>query len=229
VTTNAFSTLASLRAGSTSCNLRADTSAYWAPTLLQGGRPVLPRMATIYYRRLTTTAAKPFPQGLRMIAGNSKAHLPQRTSITYWNCAVVKATFYGVRTTAGRATARDLGAASTSIPACPATAALELHVNFPNCWNGKTLDSPDHKSHMAYSSDGRCPAAFPVPVPALTLVYTYPPIDPKGAILSSGGQHSGHADFVNAWNESALTKLVDSCLDHNRGCGIAGALAPDTP
>ncbi len=28
---------------------------------------------------------------------------------------------------------------------------LALHVQFPNCWDGVNLDSPDHQSHMAYS------------------------------------------------------------------------------
>ena len=32
--------------------------------------------------------------------------------------------------------------------------------------------------------------------------------------LSSGGQYTGHADFINAWNQPALTKLVRGCLDN---------------
>ena len=71
-------------------------------------------------------------------------------------------------------------------------------------------------SHMAYARDGRCPAGHPVAVPALSLVYAYPAraVDAARAIgLSSGGQYTGHADFINAWNEQALTKLVRGCLD----------------
>ncbi len=230
VTTNAYSTLHSLRGRGTTCNIRGDTSAYWAPTLLMHGKPVLPRDATIYYRRLTRAAVRPFPPGLKMVAGNSRARLPQSVRVVYWNCSVVKATFYGLdRRAPSTVSTSGLGAASTSIPGCPASAALELHVNFPDCWNGKTLDSADHKSHMAYSVAGRCPSSHPIAVPALTLVYTFPPVDPRQVILSSGGQHSGHADFINAWDQNDLTKLVDSCLNHDRGCGIAGALAPDTP
>ena len=37
--------------------------------------------------------------------------------------------------------------------------------------------------------------------------------------LASGGQYSGHADFVNAWNQAALSKLVASCLNRFRHCG----------
>ncbi|WP_309624448.1 DUF1996 domain-containing protein [Methylibium sp.] len=39
-------------------------------------------------------------------------------------------------------------------------------VFFPQCWDGKNLDSPDHKSHMAYPSDGGCPRSHPVALPS---------------------------------------------------------------
>jgi len=42
---------------------------------------------------------------------------------------------------------------------------LRTQVFFPSCWDGKNLDSPDHKSHMAYPSgvnSGSCPASHPV-------------------------------------------------------------------
>jgi hypothetical protein len=91
-------------------------------------------------------------------------------------------------------------------------------VNFPNCWNGKSLDSANHKSHMAYSVAGRCPASHPVAVPAITLVYSYLPPAPGTVMLSSGGQFSGHADFINSWNEQVLTRLVDTCLNEDAYC-----------
>lgn len=42
---------------------------------------------------------------------------------------------------------------------------LRLQVFFPSCWNGKDLDSADHKSHMAYPDgvdSGKCPSTHPV-------------------------------------------------------------------
>src|SRR4029079_2839318 len=71
LSTKAFSTLASLRKGGTTCTPQADTSAYWAPTLFADGRPVAPVKAAVYYRRLTTAPVQPFPAGLRMVAGNA--------------------------------------------------------------------------------------------------------------------------------------------------------------
>jgi hypothetical protein len=92
-------------------------------------------------------------------------------------------------------------------------------VNFPDCWNGKSIDSADHKAHMAYSSAGRCPAGYPVPVPAISLVYSYLPPAAGELMLSSGGQYSGHADFINSWNQRALGKLVADCLNRGVVCG----------
>ena len=51
VTTNAFSTLTSLRKGATSCQRPEDTASYWAPTLLLNNKRVTPVEADVYYRR----------------------------------------------------------------------------------------------------------------------------------------------------------------------------------
>ncbi len=217
--TNAFSTLASLRAASGTCQPRADTAAYWAPTLYSNGRPVLPLGAIVYYRRLTTAPVRAFPPGLRIVAGDSHAVAPQPLGVTYWDCGLVKTTLYGPRD-------RLAPDASSNIPACPPQTTLQLHVNFPNCWNGRQLDSADHQSHMAYSVAGRCPPSHPIALPAISLVYRYLPSAVQGAtMLSSGGQHSGHADFINSWQQPALERLVTSCLDRHVGCGLAAAAA----
>src|SRR5207249_1731755 len=79
---------------------------------------------------------------------------------------------------------------------------LRLHVNFPNCWDGHSLDSADHMSHMAYSVRGACPASHPVAFPAISLIFRYPITGGSGVTLSSGGQYSAHADFFNAWRQA---------------------------
>ena len=94
---------------------------------------------------------------------------------------------------------------------------LELHVDFPDCWDGKRLDSRDHKSHMAYSRDYVCPRSHPVKVPLIRLMIRYPIVSGKGVTLASGGRFSAHADFFNAWDERALVRLVDDCF-HGRLC-----------
>jgi Domain of unknown function (DUF1996) len=203
-TTNAFSTLGTLLGASSSCRRAGDTAAYWVPTLISGsGTAILPRAASVYYRRLTLDPVQAFPTGFKLIAGNSKATAPQSLKVTSWNCGPRG----GVRP-------------QSTIPTCPdaGVRGLALHVQFPNYWDGKNLDSPDHQSHMAYSMRGRCPADHPVAVPALQVNIRFASAGGSGLVLASGGQYSGHADFFNAWHHATLESLVSGCLNALRHC-----------
>jgi hypothetical protein len=201
--TNADSTLASLKAAGTTCQRPNDKAAYWMPTLIVDGQPVKPLGATIYYRRTTVERVRAFPPGFKMIAGDAKATSPQGKKITYWNCGVQS----GIPP-------------SAAPPVCPSARGeeLRLHVIFPSCWDGTNLDSADHKSHVAYAAAGACPADHPVAVPAITLIYRYPVSGDHEFALSSGGVYSAHADFFNSWNEPALRRLVNVCLNGLRHC-----------
>jgi hypothetical protein len=203
-TTNASSTFGSLRAGGTTCLRSDDTAAYWVPALYQGTSLVLPQAATVYYRRASLQPVSAFPNGLRVIAGDATATGPQSMRVTFWSCGAGS----GV-------------AASSMVPTCPAQRGsfLRLHVRFPSCWDGRRLDSPDHKGHMAYAVRGSCPSTHPVPVPAIAQIYRYPTRGGEGFSLASGGQFSAHADFFNAWDPGALKRLVDGCLNALVHCG----------
>jgi uncharacterized protein DUF1996 len=201
--TDADSTPASLRkAGRTTCSRAGDTAAYWMPTVFVDGRATPPSGATIYYQRSTQKRLRPFPSGLEMIAGNRLARRAQSLLVTSWDCGDLENV-----------------PRSPDPPACPERSNLRLRVNFPDCWNGKALDSLDHRSHMAYSVAGRCPRSHPVAVPALSVVYRYPTTDGPGVSLASGSLYSAHADFVNAWDQKALAELVARCLNRLRHCG----------
>jgi hypothetical protein len=198
--TDAFSTPASLReAGRTTCRLPADTAAYWAPTLYVRGEVVEPLALAAFYVRRTSDEVDAFPAGLKVVAGDAMARTAQSTRVTFWSCAV-------------RGAER-----SSTVPACPGTTrgGLRLHVNFPNCWDGERLDSANHKSHLAYSSEGECPTSHPVEVPALSLLVYYGISGGPRVELSSIGQFSGHADFVNAWHQPTLERLVDRYLNRS--------------
>jgi hypothetical protein len=199
--TNADSTTGSLRGQRTSCNRTADTAAYWAPTLIVDNKAALTLDLAAYYRRSTYAPVKPFPTDFVMIGGNSNAVEPQSTKVTFWNCALAATNM------------------STTIPNC-GDKSLRLHVIFPECWDGKGLDSPNHKAHMAYAEDGVCPADHPVALPQLVLIIRYATNGAGNVVVASGGQVSGHADFMNAWDEAALTRLVDYCLNALRPCGV---------
>jgi hypothetical protein len=220
VSTNAFSTPASLAGNRTTCSDAGDLSSYWAPTLYVSGTPVRPLGATIYYRRLTTAPVQPFPRGLEVVAGNSHAVTRQSSKVTEWYCGVLKSAFYGPMR-------RTASATVSGVPRCAAPTNLELQVNFPDCSDGRAT-SADHRGHMAYSSGGRCPASHPVPVPAISLILRYPAVTSTNVFLSSGGVYSGHADFMDAWKPAALRRLVQSCLNHYSGCGPQASAALDT-
>ena len=73
------------------------------------------------------------------------------------------------------------------------TDGLRLEIMFPSCWNGKDLDSPNHRSHMAYPDQvmsGGCPKGFPVKVPGLFYETIWRTNDFKGKpgrfVLSNG-------------------------------------------
>jgi len=203
-TTSALSSFGTLRSGPTTCMRLDDTAAYWVPTLYRGTTAIFPHGATIYYRRGTLAAVRSFPNNLRVIAGDATATRPQGMRVTFWSCGVNS----GVQR-------------SETVPTCPDTRGsfLRLHIRFPECWDGRRLDSADHKSHMAYAVRNACPSTHPVEVPQITQIYRYPTQGGDGFSLASGGQLSAHADFVNAWKPGALRKLVDDCLNALVHCG----------
>ena len=182
-----------------------DTASYWAPTLYVSGVRLPVPKSTFYYtgagKRPPLTA---WPAGLKVLAGDSKATQPQPTSAVYWGCG-------------------DGSSVSkvTSPPQCRSgDTGLTVHVIFPDCWNGRDLDSPDHRSHLAYSRSGACPAGYPVSLPKLIARFQWTNAGPNPATLSlsSGSVYTYHADFWNAWHQIRLVQLVDYCINGGRKC-----------
>jgi hypothetical protein len=209
-TTDAASSYDSLRAGATTCRTAEDASGYWVPALYRNGAEVQPLSMKVYYRvgRHAPESVQAFPAGFRVVAGDATAASAQGLQTTFWLCQLPR-----------DPAAAPPGGPSPTPLACPAGSPLTLHVRFPECWDGVSVDSPDHKSHMAYGRLGTCPADHPVVVPSLALIVHYPIIGDPGTIaLASGGQFSAHADFFNAWKQGQLTRLVNSCLNALRHC-----------
>ncbi|MFC5924103.1 DUF1996 domain-containing protein [Micromonospora vulcania] len=212
--TNSNSTAESLRASkATTCNSPQDQSAYWVPTMIQNGKRVDPDEVTVYYgsRLKDPSKTQPFPFGLRMITGNAKNQVdtPDKQGNHFW-CA-------GIGGEIGRS-------ADKTFPVCAKTAHIVRQITFPDCWDGKHLDSPDHKAHMANGDHtGACPKSHPVPVPSVSFVISYPlSANTDGISLASGTSFSMHADFFNAWQDEALAARVRNCLDQGVKCNSAG-------
>lgn len=209
-TTSANSTAASLRAGTTNCRPAQDHSAYWVPTMYQNGKVIDPIEVTVYYgsRLKDPSRTQPFPFGLRMIVGDAKQQSDPNGN-HFW-CA-------GIGGSIGRS-------ADGTFPVCASTAHIVRQVTFPDCWDGKHLDSPNHKDHMAWmTSAAVCPASHPVPIPSVSFVISYPlSANTDGITLASGTSYSMHADFFNAWEEAALAARVRNCLDQGYKCNADG-------
>lgn len=220
-TTDAFSTPESIRAGATSCvrtdtpNYDTDRSAYWVPTLTDNAG--VPRSASIlgaYYTsgRRELTQIRPFPAGLKVIAGTSTGGPSEVNGqrVFYWTCP-------GGFAATGSATVA---------PTCK-TPRLDLEIRFPDCWNGVDLDSANHKSHMTYSPNtGVCPASHPVLVPRLKLGFRYPTTGGPNTRLASGAMNTAHADFMNGWEQETLAGLVNDCLVADKYCGGSDGPVP---
>jgi len=186
---DASTTPETLLAGATTCESEADSSTYWFPTLYVAGEPVHPLTAIVYYVKRTTSPVAPLPAGLMMVAGNAEAKSRQPKGIAAWSCGGVGGLPRYV-----------------AVSSCASDQLLQLQINFPNCWNGKTLDSADHRRHMAYAKRGACPASHPASLPTIALIVLYPPMPAQAQV--SSGRFGAHADFMNGWDQAALERLV---------------------
>ncbi len=212
-TVNANSTYDSLLAGGTTCDRTADTAAYWMPTVYQGGAALRATRATVYYRNVPADkgAVQPFPPGLRMIAGDDEATAPQRIGYVGWSCRKDAGADKGLK-----------GRWLADAPQCMQNQTLVFRVAFPECWNGRDLDSPDHRSHMAYLGHDQCPKGYPVQLPRISMTIALPSAGGSTISLSTGSVLAGYAGFINSWDQQALATLVHDCLAAAVHCGFQG-------
>ncbi|MES2501252.1 MAG: DUF1996 domain-containing protein [Pseudomonadota bacterium] len=199
-------------------------SAYWVPSMIDTSThtPVAPSSSIFYYKTtIDSSLLKPPPKGLRMITGNGKAvsssELQRKNYICY----------------PGPNSKRTTWGWSYGIPKgadCEAGDDLTMQVQFPQCWDGKNLDSPNHKDHMAFPShrpvappnDFYCPDTHPIAIPEISMVLhftvTKAAQDGQWRLASdnypttSEAGYSAHADWVNGWDEPTIAAVVKNCL-----------------
>jgi hypothetical protein len=215
--TDAMSTAASIATtgGSTCRGGTANRTAYWAPAVVdtRTGTPQAPALIHVYYKSgyygIAPGEVNPLPDGLRMIAGSSSAAGPQEHA--GWRCW-------------------DAGTpVQATIPRCAPGDFVTMTLDFPQCWNGRDLDAPDHKSHMAFPVGGRCPASHPVAVPVVSYNVLYPvtaATDTSGWRLSSDtypasqpGGYSVHGDWFDGWDPAIKRTWTAGCVNRPVTCG----------
>ena len=210
------STYESLRASTTSTCDGGPLNAtpYWFPAVLDAqGRAVTADDMQIYYK------AQGYAPGLD--AGQESIR----------NVTTLPA---GLRMLSDRFTWRceNNTNAGARIPDSCGGSRLLAEVYFPSCWDGENLDSPDHRSHMAFAyrdphmGNLRCPDTHPVQLVEITEIVAYPAsTDQAGWRLSSdiaAGADDGitlHGDWFGAWDPATLERWHQHCIREMRNCG----------
>lgn len=219
----------------TTCGLKADAAAYWVPSLFEREGPdsngkyvykhLKPNWTLFYYRTSVKNpeTIQPYPPGFRMFTGNPAAGMKQANDLANveWWCG-------------------ERGVHFNEFPRqkCPKGDQLIAKINFPVCWDGKNIDSPDHVSHVIHVKlNTTCPKSHPVALPRLSIKVYYPvnpALDltwPKNGLAGNPAVHLStserggtgspfeyHSDFINGWDQKVLTRLVRECINTNKKC-----------
>ncbi|CAI6013883.1 hypothetical protein V2G26_003837 [Clonostachys chloroleuca] len=216
-------------AKATTCDKILDKSNYWQPQLyhqrrdgkfelvhMQGNAAYyLPRTCDYKPGRQNCNGAPgPVapPAGLRMVTGD-----PFRQTLDTNNFEH-RAIYHKCLTATGSNDGYEL----------PRQKCLRMRAEtfFPSCWDGKNLDSSDHKSHVAFPAigdynTGVCPPSHPVAIFSVFFEFFYDinAIQDFNRLVWAQGDAKGyglHGDFLNGWaDQRRFERAMDTCTGPN--------------
>ncbi|MEV4758833.1 DUF1996 domain-containing protein [Micromonospora sp. NPDC049559] len=212
LSTDVNSTVESLAGAGTSC-ANGDRSTYYWPVLRtvpaegdeHGGPIQVPVEVTLSFHGNPRTPVVPMPRLLRGTMGDAVAitNGGARAQAT-WTCS----------DTPDRRTTR--------YPLCAPGERVLRVFDFPSCWDGRRVDSADHREQLAFPlPGGGCPVGT-FAVPRLRIVTAYDlPAGTRYRIDAFDGQRNSpltdHAFFVNLMSDASMARVVD-CLNAGRTC-----------
>jgi hypothetical protein len=220
LSTDAFSTDESLAAAGTTCT-NGDKSTYFWPVLrntsvrgsdayahgggLDGniGEILRPTKAQLQFRGNPAERVTAMPTNLAIMTGDAKA-----------------ATNGGANTHAAWTCTGFEDRSTTKYPLCPQGSQLVRLLDFPSCWDGRNLDSANHRTHVVFPQpDGSCGAGR-VTLPQLRITLTFDRPVGRGFAVDAfpDQQHepvTDHADFMNLMPPAVMAQAVD-CINTGR-------------
>lgn len=209
---DAGSTLDTLAGSGTSCT-NGDLSTYYWPVLRSvgsgdgehGGAIQVAAGATMTYYGNPAAAVLPMPQLMVGAVGDAYAET---------NGAGLAAKVWGCDKHPGRRTVK--------YPICRDGERVQRVYDFPSCWDGRRLDSRNHREHLVFPepATGACPSGtFAVPRLEIVLSYDLPRGTRFRIDAFDEQRHSprtDHAFFVNLMPD-ALMAQVAACLNGPAG------------
>lgn len=257
--TDESSTYASLRTkgGSTCTRSTGESpqrSAYWAPAMLDGvGNAVKPDIISTYYKAIPNTNpacglpdathlgyCTALPNGLRFIFGynmrDGSGGPTDINSADQWTMGFdcVARTDMGLSRTGNKHSIAEIVASGK----CEVGDYLRAYLIVPDCWDGKNLDSPDHRSHMSYAGgaliEGKraCMPSHPYMIPEIMvqLFYTVDEnfVSGKWRLASDDAMgvppaqygKTWHADYWEAWSPTIKALWESGCINRHLTCSI---------